>query len=182
VTPPIPARLVNRPTVGGLVVPWISVSDGTHHALGQVHHNRAAICFRDHLCQLDGEPLVGRRVVLVTGAQLELRYSNEPALHPECAAYSIAACAVLNGSQAQYRHAGIPDRVGCNKPGCDCGGWVKNDHASMAGLPVGDWFAVWLPNYEVAVTDEGKVHGLAWRTFEPLRVRPVRREAVNVNA
>ncbi len=70
---PIPARLADRPTVAGLVVPHISVSDGTHHLLGQVHRTKQLTCIRDYRCQIDGQPLGRPLVVLVSETGLAWR-------------------------------------------------------------------------------------------------------------
>lgn len=173
--PPIPQRLDGRPTLGGLVVPYVSVSDGRQHLLGQVHRSRALTCIRDHLCQVDGEPLGGRRVVFATATGVAEQYSGEAALHPECAAYSAMACPMLHGAMATFRGAAPAlDRIECFEPGCNCGGWKPAAGTkSHAGAPAEPWFAVWLDTYHLATTSEGELHGLAWIGLTPLRVRPV---------
>lgn len=178
-TAPIPQCLAHRPTAGGLVVPYISVSDGVHHILGNVHRTRALSCIRDRLCQICGRPLGRRLVVFVDQGGLDKRYTAEPALHPQCAAYSAQACPMLAGQLDRYRRSPAPlERVECFEPGCGCGGWTDSPGVEVRerGAPAGPWFAVWLPDYEVAVKQvpEGlSIHGLAWQTIEPLRIRPV---------
>lgn len=173
---PIPASCAGRPTVGGLVVPYISVQGSAMVALGSVHRTRVVECILANLCQVCGGDLTRPMVVFATQSGVDRRYSGEPPVCGPCAGYSAAACPMLNGRQKAYR---IPDRhVGtkCDKPGCDCAGWVFSDDdtaGARAGQVAEPWFAVWLPSFQVAVNDRREVHGVAWRGIEPLRIRPV---------
>lgn len=173
---PIPARCAGRPLAGGRVVPHVSVMlrDG-RPVLGAVHRNKAMRCITDYRCQICGDPLTRPLVVLVTDEQLAQRYSPEAALHPECAAYSMRACPAVAGDVTALR---IPDRhegTECPDPGCDCAGWVTtgSDKASRRGEVIGQWWAVWLDDYAIAINDAREVHGLSWRDIEPRRVRQV---------
>lgn len=174
--PAIPARCAARPTVGGLVVPAISVvlANG-RPVLGAVHRTKAMRCITGYLCQICEQPLTRPLVVLVSERQLSKRYSPEAALHPECAAYSMSACPMLAGTQETYRHSGSHIGSACSEPGCQCAGWVDADQnrPDIRGEPAGQWYAVWLDDYEIAITDRREVHGLAWRGITPRRVRPI---------
>lgn len=172
--PPIPARCAERPVLGGLVVPHISVVAAGRPVLGAVHRNKAMRCISGYLCQICGQALTRPIVVIVTAKQLADRYSPEAALHPECAAYSIRACPMLNGRTDTLRH---PDRhigTACDLPGCDCGGWTfaSGEEENRRGAAVDGWWSVWLDDYLIAVNDRREVHGLAWRS-EPRRVRHI---------
>lgn len=180
--PPIPARLADRPTVGGLVVPYISVSSGDRHILGSTHNRKRNECLIGRRCQTDGEPLGRRAVVLCTTTQLGRQWTQEPAMHPECAAYSIAACPMVNGQMASYRTGPPPvDRLPCTEPGCNCGGWINETKGERDLGPVEPWHQVWLAAYDLAADPGGKLIGLSWANHPPLRVRPVAqlREAVD---
>lgn len=178
-TPPIPARLAGRPTVGGLVVPYISIHHADGYVLGAVHNSRRDECVYDTLCQIDGEPL-GARIVLHTRPKdHEAGYTAEPGMHPECAAYSALACPMTNGSMSHYRRkphslAGLS----CDEPGCECGGWVEAaDNQHRAGAPAEPWSAVWIrhADYRIAVGPDRTILGVALTGFTPLRVRPIAR-------
>lgn len=176
--PPIPLRLADRPTVGGLVIPWISVqhADGSAH-LGAVHGSRVDTCLNGRCCQTCGEHLGARVVLFARPADFARGYVAEPALHPECAAYSAKACPMVAGTMTHYRKnapkvAGRP----CDKPGCGCAGWVDTDgQDARAGADAEPWFAVWirLADYRTAVDQDGRLIGIALRDVTPLKVRPL---------
>ncbi|RBQ21547.1 hypothetical protein DP939_02225 [Spongiactinospora rosea] len=176
-TPPTPLRLAGRPTQGGLVVPWISV----HHAdgratLGAVHGSRVDTCLRGRRCQTCGEHLGDRLVVLVRPQDMTDRYTAEPAMHPECAAYSIAACPMTNGQMDHYRPT--PRHLAgrsCDIPGCDCAGWVAaEDATARRNAPAEPYYAVWLrlTDYRLATDRTGKLLGIAL-AIRPLKMRRV---------
>lgn len=172
----IPARCVDRPVVGGLVVPAVSVvlADG-RPVLGAVHRSKALACITGYRCQIDGQPLTRPFVVLVPDSQLADCYSAEAALHPECAAYSTGACPALNGRRDTIRSVDQHLGSACSDPGCGCGGWVDSDpqRVSQRGRELGPWSAVWLDGYAIAVNTAGEIHGLSWRDETPRRIRSV---------
>lgn len=174
--PPIPARLADRPTSGGLVVPWISIESGDgRHVLGAVHTSRQVACITGYRCQIDGQPLGWPAVVFARPQDLERRYTAEPAMHPECARYSAAACPMVAGRMSHYRSSPVDtSRLTCNKPGCDCAGWVNSpDSAHRVGRPADPYVAVWLRGYDVAVSPSGEVLGVSWQNTAPVRIRPL---------
>lgn len=179
--PPIPERLAHRPTRSGLVVPYISITtgDGTAH-LGQTRTKAVAECIVYRWCQICGRPLDRSRPLLFLATQqcIDEGFSTEPALHPECAAYSIKACPMVAGRMPTYaKHqtdlAGKP----CPDPGCDCGGIVPG-LPGRAGQTAPKWFRAWYRDYAIAVADEalglvvGNVTGCGL-LGEPVKIRPV---------
>lgn len=187
----IPQRLANRPTQGGLVVPWISVQLGDQgFDLGNMHTSRVNTCFYQKRCQICGDRIHGRIVFFLTDSALTDMHAGEPPLHPECAAYSARACPMLAGRMRHYRtslsRAYGPAGAYCDKPGCDCAGWQPSpDASSKAGQPAERWNAVWCADYTLTVPDEetaaligrGAVPTrkmLGARIDHPLKVRPVR--------
>jgi hypothetical protein len=84
--PAIPVRLANRPIVGGLAAPWISLhhADGTP-VLGVVDAARQAACLARHWCQACGQPLLSPLVLLARARDIAAGYVTDPGLHPECA-------------------------------------------------------------------------------------------------
>jgi hypothetical protein len=167
---------VDRPMVGGRVVPFVSVVLASGRpVLGSVHNERAMRCIMQRLCQICGQPLEHRVVVFVSQESLDAEYSSEAGLHPQCAGYSERACPVLNGSADTYRSVDGHLGSDCSEPGCTCEGWVGTDPGavSLRGKPIGPWWAVWLDNYAIAVNADGKVHGLTWRGQTPIKVRPL---------
>jgi hypothetical protein len=173
---PIPTTLAHRPTVGGLVVPWISIHHGDgRYVLGAVHHTRVEQCFIHRLCQIDGQPLGDTSVFLMRQRDLDRRMSSEPAMHPECAAYSIRACPMLTGAMSHYRstpHA--VDGKPCPDPGCECAGWVPSpDAGRRAGQPAEAYFSVWARDWLPAADEKTHRVTAAVLLGDPLKVRPI---------
>lgn len=188
---PIPQRCVDRPTQGGLVVPWISVQLGEQgYDLGNMHTSRVNQCFMQRRCQICGGAILGRIVFFLPDSALSEMHAGEPPLHPECAAYSARACPMLAGRMRHYRtspsRAYGPAGEHCDKPGCTCAGWQpSSDSHSKAGQPAEPWNAVWCANYTPTapdqetgdVVDRGMVpvgKSLGALIDHPLKVRPVR--------
>lgn len=180
---PIPERCASRPLHQGLVVPYVSLTiDGTAH-LGQTHGLHVAEAIAYQLCQICGQKLDDKAVFLLTATQLEDRFTAEPGMHPECAAYAQRACPMVSGRMPTYSRK-VRDHTGtaCNEPGCDCGGWVTENPGEHAGAPAEPWFAVWVDGYAIGIKDAdapltvGNVTGCVLNT-EFLKVRPVRRGA-----
>lgn len=176
----IPARCAGRPlTRGGLVVPYVSVvtGGGEDILLGEVHRTKAERCIYLRLCQICGGPLTVPLVVFATSTGLERCWSSEAPLHPECARYSAAACPMLAGKMPGYREGPgrAPGRP-CDKPGCDCDGWVTDIDPSQfkARGAAEPWHAVWLDDFIPTVDGTTRrVNGVSWRGIEPRRIRPV---------
>lgn len=161
--------------VGGVVVPFISVVAGGRPVLGSTHRAKADRCLMGRLCQVCGGPLGQPVVVLATTSQLALRYTSEPAMHPECARYSIMACPMVNGALTTYRAVDRHLGTACDTEGCGCAGWVDSNYGatSKAGQPAEPWHTVWLDDYDLTANPDGVLMGLSWQRIEPLRVRPV---------
>lgn len=179
---PIPIRLAGRPTSGGLVVPYISVEHRDGRAtFGAVHASRVDACLRGRGCQTCGQPLEAKVVVFARPRDLARAYVVEPAMHPECAAYSAKVCPMVNGSLARYRStprhlAGQP----CDLAGCECAGWVSaDDQNARSAAEAEPWFAVWLRlrDYRPVKDREGVLLGIALSGFQPLTVRPLNDQA-----
>lgn len=174
--PAVPATLASRPLVGGLVVPYISIESGDgRYVLGAVHNSRAHRCVVQRLCQIDAEPLTQPAVALVRQRDLDQGWTTEPALHPQCARYSAAACPMLAARMEHYRsNPHDLASLKCNVPGCDCVGWVDNDDRMIrAGHTAEPYYTLWLSTYDVATDPQGRVLGIAWRCEYVRRIRPV---------
>ena len=140
--PPIPVRLSHRPTLAGLVVPWITATtpDGRQH-FGQVDAQRLAAAFVERLCGIDGEPL-GRRVVFaMRDADLRRFISAEPGMHPECAHYSVASCPMLAGRMDRYRAT--------NAIAAEIGIPLGDPKGQRAGHAAEPWSLLWATDYQV---------------------------------
>jgi hypothetical protein len=177
--PPIPACLADRPTVAGLVVPYLSVQSGHRAILGRVHRTKRNQCIVNKLCQIDGELLTVPCVVLVPEGQLDRRWTTEPALHPQCARYSTRACPLLNGQMTTLHNPGPHPHLACDLPGCDCGGWVMSPGQipREPDTPAEPYVEVWLSRYDQGVNPHGELLGVAWEPSYVLRIRPVERIA-----
>lgn len=125
--PPIPVHLADFPTVGGLVVPYITLRhrNGTA-ALGLVDYNRMVTCLEGKRCGVCGEVVVGRMVFLMRSFDLARNLSSEPGLCPPCAAYTMAACPMITGQMAHYRKT-APTFVRrlYGAPECQCSQWTS---------------------------------------------------------
>jgi hypothetical protein len=87
--PPAPPPYADRPTAGGLVVPWITARVGDRPYFGSNDPFRIQRALVERLCQICGTPL-GRRIhLLVRPADVEAGWTAEPGLHPECRALSV---------------------------------------------------------------------------------------------
>ncbi|PRY35293.1 hypothetical protein [Umezawaea tangerina] len=187
---PVPQHLAHRPTQGGLVVPWVSVelANGTFD-LGNMNNTRANQCFVRRRCQVCGQRIGARAVFLLSESALESMSAGEPPLHPECAAYSKAACPMVAGRVDHYRrsptrtegHAGEE----CATPGCDCAGWIPTPGGGdNTGRPAEPWHLVWCAGYDITVPDKrtGQLVNrglvpigvrLRARISAPLKIRPI---------
>ncbi|MFF5265452.1 hypothetical protein ACFY4C_41785 [Actinomadura viridis] len=140
----IPLRCAQRPQVSGMVVPWTILKHP--HAgflFGQPLKQRVLACIQDHRCQICGEPLADRVVIMCRQWDLEVGYAPEPGMHPECANYSAKACPMLNGRMSHYRTHSIDlsARI-CADPHCVCRRWAdasihQDDQQHRAGRPAG---------------------------------------------
>lgn len=161
---PIPSALAHLPTVGGLVVPWITprTSDG-RYLLGSIDHARTARALYARLCGVCGHPLHHRLVLLMRLSDLPLRATAEPALHPHCAAYTSRACPMIAGRLDHYRRTlALLDPTMRHADDCE----------ARAGAPAEPWFAVWLSGYHVVTR-----HGVLMASYPrraPLRIRSAR--------
>lgn len=177
--PAIPVRLSRRPVVGGLAVPWVVPhhADGTP-VLGFIDTVRQGACLAGRRCQACGEPLGSPLVLMVRARDVVAGHVVEPGLHPECAAYSAAACPMLAGRMAAYRSSPRPARQErCADDSCGCRAWVRpGDRILRAGRPREPFAAVWIDKSNYHVTDGpagGASARLTLRRIRVLRTRPV---------
>lgn len=162
-----PAHCAARPRRGGLVVPWItSWIDGRPY-LGVNSPMRVRQALVMGLCQICGQQL-GRRIgLLVRPADIEIGWTGEPGMHPDCLQYSTAVCPMLNGSVHEYRARPPAALVGLLAPNGEHGGYPADAFDA--------WFIT--PNgYQVAYTAERGVCGLSL-DVPVLMKRPVRSAA-----
>ncbi|HEV7651360.1 MAG TPA: hypothetical protein VGP26_24685 [Actinophytocola sp.] len=175
--PPIPVTCAHRPTIGGLVRPWINVelADGGLDFRSQ-HRRRAEHAITARLCQVCGTPLRHPVVLLGGPDQLRRLMFGEPPLHPECAAYTSYACPMVAGRMASARTAPAlaegPRGAACPDDGCDCGGWTNhsNPGGADAHREPHPWFAIYATAYS-HVRDQ---HGTLLAITSPDAVRRVR--------
>jgi hypothetical protein len=163
--PPVPVRLMHLPTVAGLVVPWITpkASDG-RYLFGVLDPARQYAALARRLCQVCGQPL-GRRLVLLMRAQdLPRQCTAEPGCDPQCCSYVQAACPMVAGRMSHYRST--PPRLGPDMI-------PAPDTVARLGKPAPIWFAVWLADYRVVVDPLTGGLVASYAHTRPLRIRPV---------
>jgi hypothetical protein len=166
--PPIPIRLAHLPTVGGLVVPFVTphTPDG-RYLFGGVDAGRQRRCLTDRLCGVCGQPLLARPgerlILLMRLSDLPHRRTSEPALDPVCAAYTRAACPMVAGRLS--RHRPIPMRLGP--------GMVPVDEAARLGAAAEPWFAVWLSRYDTVIDPRNGQPAASYAGIRPRRICPI---------
>jgi hypothetical protein len=158
-TTPIPASCAHRPTVGGVVQPWINVQLADGGVDFRSSHNATyERCWTKNLCQVCGNP-TGHPAVLFGGPnQLASGHFDEPPLCVPCAMYASHACPMVAGRQPRYadRERLSEGRRGqtCPDPDCHCGGWTPADpnQTDSGGDPAHEWYAVYIDPACYAVT------------------------------
>lgn len=170
--PPIPLSLKHLPVLAGLAVPYITARrlDGAWR-FGAIDADRQEQCLHHSLCQVCGRPLEsGPMVFLVRPVADALILPDwvvaevaEPALHPHCLAYTVAACPMLSGAMTHYRTSPVPMGEGAvHAP----------DSAARYGHPAEPWYEVWVRHYQLAVlTSAGHRSVRAKLNQRPLRIR-----------
>lgn len=114
------------------------------------------------LCGVCGRPLDDRFVLLMRLSDLSRQCTNEPALHPPCAAYAADACPMIGGRLDHYRTTLVRlDTTMVPAP----------DSPARQGAPAERWFAVWLRTYQV-ITDHDNL-AASYADTRPLRIRPI---------
>lgn len=177
-TVPVPMRMLNRPKVAGIAVPWVNLllADGGADFRG-THRSKVERCWTEGLCQACGQPLATPMVLLCGPRQRDEGVFDEPPLHPECARYATRACPMVAGRRSHYAsHAQLsegPRGARCSDPGCGCAGWVADGGMPHRGDVAHRWFAVWVRGYTLAVSAGGALHGGAVDPADYLRVREV---------
>lgn len=159
--PPIPAQAAARPTIGGLVIPYVQVRLADGGVDFRARHNPSlTVCFERAVCQVCGEPLHARPVFLAQDSALPFLVFGEPAMHAACAAYTARACPMVSGRMAHHPAGPSlsegPRGRGCDLPGCDCAGWVRADTPREGGpVAARPWVAVVVETYEVVQDTTG---------------------------
>lgn len=180
--PAIPASCAHRPTVGGLVAPYVNIrlADGGVD-FRSPHQKKFGECFTKGLCQTCGNP-TGRMAVLFGGPnQIVSGRFDEPPLCPPCAQYASKACPMVAGRQTHYAARarlaeGVRGHV-CATEGCDCGGLVPSDpnFTDHGGDPAHTWYAAFIRRGTYTVT----VHNVPTYCSDGLCDQPHDRIVVN---
>lgn len=149
--PPIPASCADRPTVGGLVAPYVNIRlrDGGVD-FRTPHQATFERCWRENLCQTCGTKLGPLSILFGGPQQLANRRFDEPPLCPPCAVYASQACPMVAGRMPHYvDRARISEGTRghvCPDGGCECGGFVASDPDAYdaSGEPAHAWYAVYV--------------------------------------
>jgi hypothetical protein len=161
----IPARLQGRPVVGGVVIPWVTVvlADGSPDWRACIR-GRVTASIQQGRCQLDGQRIDGVAVFFVANDQMPADAGQQivtdvPPVHPECAQYAVKVCPMLNGRNRTYadreRRSATSPHNRCDRPGCDCGGYVSVETRDMGGHAVTGWQAVWATRWAMTLAPDG---------------------------
>ncbi|WP_067903714.1 hypothetical protein [Nocardia vaccinii] len=185
--PPILARLHDAPTAGGVTIPFVTLCHrGRRDPIwGAIDPAHLDLVFSFALCQVCGQRLRDRVVVLLRPQDWVLGVAPEPGLHPECAAYAARGCPVLAGRITHYRSRAAAARLTrCDDPACECRVWLPPQTGypedRRAGKPIDDWYAVWLDRDDYQIVhhrgDENtpSLTGVRMRGVRLLAIRKVR--------
>lgn len=182
IRPPIPATCETRPTIGGVVKPWANVelADGGVDFRSQ-HESKVQRCWRECVCQICGTRIPRPMVFFGGPRQVAALQFDEPPMHPECAVYASQACPMVAGRIDRYAARDVVSNghrgATCVEPGCDCGGWIPTPGLTFSpgGDPAHDWYAVYVSDYAVAVTDDrpDRIHSGVVDQSQVLAVRHV---------
>jgi hypothetical protein len=177
-TPPsIPVHLMQFPTIGGLVVPFVTLQHRNGQAaLGLVDASRVESCLREYRCGVCGQVIYGRMVFLMREIDLARKRSSEPALCPPCAAYTQNACPMVGGYMAHYRREIAPFVLKqCHDDQCLCRLWAVPDASSARlGALAEQWYALWTLHYFL-VRDSGDRLAADFTELRVLKLREIRR-------
>lgn len=150
-TPNIPMSCAARPTIGGVVIPWVNVrlADGGVD-FRSPHNGRYERAWKERLCQTCGQSLTPTAVFFGGPNQLTTRRFDEPPVCTPCAVYVAEACPMVAGRLPRYadrEHLAFgPRGKTCPDPRCDCAGWVKTVAGrESGGEPAHPWYAVYVP-------------------------------------
>ncbi|MFG2210553.1 cell envelope biogenesis protein OmpA [Streptomyces sp. NPDC048638] len=180
---PVPVRMLGRPRVGGLVVPFISYEHGGSALFGSVDPRRHAEALRRRLCQICGQRLDERVCLIVRPMDLHAGIAPEPGLHPECLAYTAKTCPMLSGTATHYRtkpaSIGHPAGRPCSDPSCPCPRIAPDEQQEIrSGRPADD-FDSWMvraEHYRIKKDPQRPDRLLGVDLDVPvLRIRPLRR-------
>lgn len=162
--PPIPLPLIDRPTIGGLVVPWLTgrAPDGRYR-FGTIDANKHALAIKGRHCQTCGHLLGDKIVFAMRDSDIKRFISPEPGMHPVCAHYSANACPMLAGRMEHYRTTSATAGL------AELGVISFGDPGNLrAGSPSQPWNLVWASGYQ-PIIDPATGQPAA----QLLRVRPI---------
>jgi hypothetical protein len=173
--PSIPAHLLQFPTSGGLVIPFITLQHRNGKAaLGLVDARRMELCLRERRCSVCGSVVTGRMVFFMRQVDLQRKCSNEPALCPPCSAYTQKACPMIAGRMAHYQRSvsSFPTRI-CGDPACECALWAPPDKSSSRlGGQAEQWYALWTLQYNLIRDTDGRL-AAGFASLRVLRIREI---------
>ncbi|MCP2325212.1 hypothetical protein HDA40_003719 [Hamadaea flava] len=169
-SPGIPPRLLTRPTMGGLVVPYttLRLPDGRWR-FGAVDSDRQADALINRLCQTCGDPLERRIVFAMRDMDLDAMSADEPGMHPECAAYTALACPMLAGRMSHHQTTSIEAQLSA------LGIAFDGDPTTQVrlGRPASPWSLAWTSGYSVYTHPTTQRLAARMTPAQLLRVRPI---------
>jgi hypothetical protein len=174
--PPIPVHLSQFPTVGGLVIPFITLQHRNGKAaLGLVDAGRMELCLREKRCGVCGTVIASRMVFFMRRVDPDRKCSVEPALYPPCASYTQKSCPMIAGHMAHYRTS-VSSFTGrtCGDADCPCALWAPPDtSSSRLGATAEQWYARWTLQYELVRDDAGRL-AASFAGLRVLRIREIK--------
>jgi hypothetical protein len=166
--PPIPVRLADRPTIGGLVVPWVTGrSPDGRYRFGAIDATRHRDAIQNRRCQTCGGRLDRDRIVFaMRDADLRRMVSPEAGMHPDCGRYSATACPMLAGRMTHHRrHPGIAHVAGAE--------YLGDPDDARSGAPAQPWHLVWVDGYRPITDSRSDTPAALLLPDNLLRIRPI---------
>jgi hypothetical protein len=88
---------VNRPTVGGLIVPYVVDEQRQPIDFRALHHSHVNKCGYERRCAICGKNLVNGRAIAFIGPDDGRRCFADPWMHVDCARLAMQQCPFLKG-------------------------------------------------------------------------------------
>lgn len=106
---PLPGRLTKLPVRRGYPVPWFVAKVNGEYDFRVPEPGKREQAVREHRCWICGD-IMGVHMAFVIGPMCAInRISSDPAMHRECAEWSMLNCPFLTRPGMTRREAGLPE-------------------------------------------------------------------------
>lgn len=99
----LPNKLLRRPVVGSIVIPYMVNESRDPIDFKQLDRSRVQLCVTMRRCGICGTPIKSNQRYAFLGPARELLCFADPWMHEDCARYTIKACPFASGRNRHYR-------------------------------------------------------------------------------